>query len=180
MGGCELATSSYTNSLQNRKSLQEILMRKLFPTLMLLICLSSQAQQEYDVPEIAEMVILGASEQDNIGIQLDGVGDFNGDGIDDFVLGTENLAGGPDAGRQFAYLIYGSTTFPQTLDLLNDRQGITKVTNFLGRVRVSRLGDFNGMVTMIFFLVIQKGVPIQFFMQVNPLFYSVHLNCLMR
>jgi len=72
------------------------------------------------------------------------VGDFNRDGIDDYILGTENLSGGPDVGRQFAYLILGATTFPETIDLLNDRRRFVRVANFLGQIRVAGLGDFNG------------------------------------
>lgn len=108
----------------------------------LLVSIRGYAQQEWEISDLASVQILGASEQDNIGIQLAGAGDFNGDGIDDFVLGTEKMAG-PETGLPAAYLLYGATSFPQIIDLLNDRQGITRIRNLLGRVRVAHLGDFD-------------------------------------
>jgi len=54
--------------------------------------------------------ITGASELDESGTSVAGVGDVNGDGIDDVIVGAPfaDTAGGVDAGR--SYVVFGSTT----------------------------------------------------------------------
>ena len=77
------------------------------------------------------------------------LGDINGDGIDDFILGAGQAnGGGTDKGE--AYVVYGSNApFPANLDLntLNGANGFTIIgrLNFdeLGRA-VGSAGDFNG------------------------------------
>ena len=76
------------------------------------------------------------------------LGDVNGDGIDDFILGAGNAdGGGTDKGE--AYVIFGSkTAFPASFDLntLNGSNGFTIVgtanNDELGEA-VSSAGDFN-------------------------------------
>ena len=54
-------------------------------------------------------VIEGRSQQDGNGIGVSGVGDVNGDGIDDFVLGAPNASDHPIAqtGHGQVYIVYG-------------------------------------------------------------------------
>jgi hypothetical protein len=88
--------------------------------------------------------IVGSSEQ---GASVRFAGDFNGDGIEDFIIGepgsTEMAAGRPPQ----SYVIYGRRQgFSPILDLMRLDNGIgTKLTGFdLSNLVVSQAGDVNG------------------------------------
>jgi len=93
----------------------------------------------------ADYRFLGEAEADNAGTALAGVGDVDGDGRDDFVVGARyQAAGGPYAGA--AYLIYGSSLGPDTTQSLSEA-GI----KFVGErfhdnagAAVSAAGDVDG------------------------------------
>ena len=62
------------------------------------------------------VVIPGEADGDRLGFAVASLGDLNGDGLTDFILGAPGHDGaGTDAGR--CYLVYGSTGFPDVLDL---------------------------------------------------------------
>lgn len=76
----------------------------------------------------------------NFGLSVAGAGDIDGDGIDDLVIGTTNNANA-------AYIIYGSHTFPATLDMsaLNGKNGFTLTSSNAGfGSSVAGAGDVNG------------------------------------
>jgi len=55
------------------------------------------------------------------------VGDFNDDGIGDLLMGAR-FGDGPDNSRENAgeaYIIFGSTTLPSSIDIMDDQQDIT-------------------------------------------------------
>ena len=85
---------------------------------------------------------------DQAGASIAGAGDFNGDGIDDFIIGAENAdLHGSSVGE--AYLGFGRTIWPATLQLasLNGETGF-RMTGIDSGDRagtaVSRAGDVNG------------------------------------
>jgi hypothetical protein len=79
-----------------------------------------------------------------------GVGDFNGDGFDDFAVGTHQRTQGPNANAGAVYLVYGRASWAATFNLpivgLNPAEGI----EFPGQVANEGVGialasaDFNG------------------------------------
>ncbi len=93
-------------------------------------------------------VITGASEDDFSGHAVASAGDFNGDGIGDFVIGAPKAAfpGRLTAGA--SYLVYGrSDGFPPALDLneLTNEQGVLLVgIHGNSGYAVSSAGDVNG------------------------------------
>jgi hypothetical protein len=73
----------------------------------------------------------------HVGLSVSGVGDVNGDGIADMLIGS-NVDG---------YLLYGSKTFPSSISVqsLDSKQGVViKAEDGLGVVSVSGVGDVNG------------------------------------
>ena len=66
----------------------------------------------------AGLVVDGGSSFDSLGASISGIGDFNGDGIDDFIVGASSAR---DAGDyQFngsAYIIFGTVDGPATLNV---------------------------------------------------------------
>jgi len=89
-------------------------------------------------------VIYGAGEQDNIGKYLDRCGDVNGDGLDDFVLGTEeNVGWGPY--DNYGYIIMGASDFPSLINLDSPPPGTVVIEHpRFSQLPVAGLGDFNG------------------------------------
>ncbi|MHA7847653.1 Ig-like domain-containing protein [Serratia sp. D1N4] len=94
-------------------------------------------------------------QQDGLGWEITSAGDFNGDGIEDFIVSaphtqSNGLAG---AGNSNVYLVYGSVLGIPTLndiDKMNASQGIrfdnVGVTGAIGKsgLNIMSLGDFNG------------------------------------
>ncbi len=83
------------------------------------------------------------------GRSVSGAGDFNGDGLDDILIGAP-YAGTAGIGTGDAYLVFGRTSgFSPALDLaaLNGSDGVRIVGSATGRafgVQVSGAGDVNG------------------------------------
>ncbi|MEZ6123709.1 MAG: FG-GAP repeat protein [Planctomycetaceae bacterium] len=71
-----------------------------------------------------------------------GAGDFNGDGYSDVVIGAHQALG---TGR--AYIVWGGTSLPQTIDLANPGTAAVTIvgtaTDDLAGNPVSSLGDIN-------------------------------------
>ncbi|MGJ8664110.1 MAG: integrin alpha, partial [Marinicella sp.] len=89
--------------------------------------------------------INGEQPGDYAGFSVSGGGDINGDGIDDFMLGTRSIS---EIGK--AYVVFGNNTgFPSTLNLadINGSNGLVilgeSAGDFLGK-SVSSAGDVNG------------------------------------
>jgi hypothetical protein len=107
-----------------------------------------QLDSVYDLASYQpETTVLGADEGDQIGHSA-AVGDFNGDGIGDLLLGAVS-ADGPGNGRDLAgeaYLVLGSASPPSTVDTLRGEEAL----RVYGADEVDRLGrsvaagDVNG------------------------------------
>jgi hypothetical protein len=87
----------------------------------------------------------GLADGDLLGINADGIGDFNGDGLDDFLVSAEEA----QAGRGSTYVVFGRATgFPSGLSLsrLNGTNGFrldgAEYEGFNHRARGA--GDVNG------------------------------------
>lgn len=82
------------------------------------------------IPPSGMSVIYGAQVNGRCGIWVD-VGDLDGDGFADMVIGADQL--GSDAGEHVggAYIIFGSRSLPQVIDLASPPAGI-RVTRILG------------------------------------------------
>ncbi len=82
-------------------------------------------------------VVEGIVSDERRGATLAGVGDINGDGIDDILIGTSSL-------EVKTILLYGSTDFP-ALITSNDIDGSNGfLINAIGSTQVDKLGDVNG------------------------------------
>ena len=96
------------------------------------------------------LVIDGIDAFDQIGSAVSGIGDFNGDGLDDILIGAPNAgpAGGGAPGQ--SYVVFGTTTVFTSgfqVGALNGANGFTinGVNNAdLAGASVSGGGDFNG------------------------------------
>ena len=92
------------------------------------------------------IMITGDNQYDNVGEYMSPVGDVNGDGYDDFIIGVPNADDGniTDVGK--AYLYFGREYFNTTTNDLLDAnitfKGSSQWDNF-GRT-ISGLGDING------------------------------------
>lgn len=93
-------------------------------------------------------IVTGEGIGDELGASIAGVGDFNGDGIDDIAVGAPSfIANGQNAGR--CYVIFG-TTEPKSLDLRKlteyDLGFVLNGEGLLDRAchSVAGLGDLNG------------------------------------
>lgn len=92
--------------------------------------------------------LVGASALERSGRSVSSAGDFNGDGVDDMVVGALNSnAGGAGSGR--AYVIFGQTEWPASVPLngLNGNNGFkvnaANAGDMLG-VSVAGAGDIDG------------------------------------
>ena len=92
----------------------------------------------------------GGAEFDGSGRSLSGVGDFNGDGLDDLIIGATLADPGGRINAGSSYLVFGrSTPFPASVDLsdLDGEAGVTlegaSERDYAG-VTVDGAGDFNG------------------------------------
>lgn len=105
---------------------------------------------DLSAPGSAGLTVYGAEADDQSGSAVAGLGDVNGDGYDDFIIGASQADGLNNSKTESgeSYLIYGGATLPTTIDLaaLQASQG----TVFLGvdagdgsGVSVSGAGDIN-------------------------------------
>ncbi|GAB2175797.1 M10 family metallopeptidase C-terminal domain-containing protein [Dongia sp. agr-C8] len=94
--------------------------------------------------------VVGANQSDGAGFSVDTGGDFNGDGIEDILVGAPGLQNfynvfAPDPDH--AYIIFGSTSGMPALDKLADltpSEGITFHGTGMVGYGVSSVGDLNG------------------------------------
>lgn len=81
----------------------------------------------------------GALAEDNLGSSVAPAGDFNGDGIADFLIGAAGTDRAPGSDDGAAYLIYGSKTALITMDMSTFSTNSAGV-RFLGADTTDRLG----------------------------------------
>ncbi len=91
--------------------------------------------------------IFGAAAYDGLGYSLSVVGDVNGDGLDDLLIGARFAAAGGDSYAGRSYLLFGSASLAASIDLATVSAGVT----FLGEdagdesgASVRGAGDVNG------------------------------------
>ncbi len=100
-----------------------------------------------DAPGFA--TLLGAQTGDRTGAGLAAAGDVNGDGIDDLLVGAPRFDGAAGQDTGAVYLIYGTTNWPETIELsqLTSTQGTViegrKYNDRLGGA-VAGVADMNG------------------------------------
>ena len=94
----------------------------------------------FNLNDINGIVIGNRSPEEGFGSEVSSVGDFNGDGIDDVIIGAPyaDVNGNNDAGRSF--IVFGST------DVQGFRSSVINGIEMEGRsgYSVSGAGDFNG------------------------------------
>src|SRR5262245_6636754 len=88
----------------------------------LLAVVGANAAQPLAMSDIvrAGLAMNGRANNDNTGVSVAGIGDINGDGIDDVVIGADDAEyqNGSDSG--LTYVVFGSTYgFPPSLELGN-------------------------------------------------------------
>ncbi|WP_370338064.1 Ig-like domain-containing protein [Parvularcula marina] len=91
-------------------------------------------------------VIQGVSAGDRAGTALASAGDFNGDGIEDLIIGATHRDVGANENAGSAYVVFGSSSgFGGTLNLANAGFRLDGIgeNDYLGR-SVSSAGDING------------------------------------
>ena len=97
--------------------------------------------------------IEGAAAGDNLGNAVSNLGDINGDGIDDFIVGALNADPNSRSNAGAAYIIFGRAAGWSDIDLASSTDFVSGTTGFriegatandnLGHA-VSNLGDING------------------------------------
>ena len=98
------------------------------------------------IPQPNGFWLNGIAAGDRSGYSVSGLGDVNGDGIDDFIIGATRA----NAGAGQSYVVFGSSTgFPDRFELsaLNGANGFRLngiAENDGSGVAVSGLGDVNG------------------------------------
>ena len=90
------------------------------------------------------LTIQGRHSLDKAGYFVSGGGDFNGDGLDDILIGTGILKG---ISGQRAYLVYGTTATLDVLDLTSltpDAGFVVTTRSTVEQLRLQFAGDING------------------------------------
>ena len=106
----------------------------------------NKANINLDTPEKNKIVIInGIHQGDTTGISVSGLGDVNGDRVNDFIVGAAHA----DKYTGKAYVIYGKEAMPTEIDLarLTSDQGfVIKGPNNDSQIgwSVSAVGDVNG------------------------------------
>jgi hypothetical protein len=99
--------------------------------------------------DTAGVTIIGSEREDRSGWSVSGLGDINGDGIDDIIVGApRNKFGIPKSFAGKSFVIFGNTKLPARIDLsVLDAQGVTIAgadAYDLSGSSISSAGDVNG------------------------------------
>ncbi|CAN5385468.1 integrin alpha [soil metagenome] len=97
-------------------------------------------------PTVRGAVIKGVGGE--LGSDVCGLGDFNGDGIDDFAIGAPALAGSATTGGGAVFVVFGSATLPTTIDLASLGTGGFRINgendgDYTGK-HIAGAGQFGG------------------------------------
>lgn len=102
-----------------------------------------------DVADLSGVIISGISADDLSGWAVSGLGDVNGDGIDDFIIGAPTVDSGGFTQVGASYIVFGSDSgldLSLDLSMLNGTNGfvITAGSQDISGYSVSEAGDVNG------------------------------------
>jgi len=93
------------------------------------------------------VVICGENTDDKLGYSVSGIGDFNGDGSDDIVMGAPHFSGDGFYQAGKAYVILGGNNLPSEIDLSNTDSHIITISlnqeNAMLGYSVGSAGDIN-------------------------------------
>jgi hypothetical protein len=112
--------------------------------LLLFLLIGSRIEGAGRIPleDNANVQVIGGVRQDRLGTNMDGLGDFNGDGIDDFAVSTFQFEENWRA--NYVYVVFGSNELSAIIDLLTPPQNTLVINGGDKILRCSGVGDFNG------------------------------------
>jgi hypothetical protein len=105
--------------------------------------LTARADAErYLVQDVANVQIIGGVRQDRLSWNMDGLGDFNGDGFGDLIVSTHQFQ--EDWRENYVYVVFGAAVWPATIDMLTPPQNSFVINGGDKTLECSGVGDFNG------------------------------------
>jgi len=123
-----------------------VIMRRFFFMFLFFTIQMGMAETRYTIGEVADVQIHGTWSFYEIGRNPIGSGDYNGDGIEDIIIGSDvNLP----SDQYYANIVFGATDLPAEVDLQESWWGTSERQVIIGGftsagAKGASLGDFNG------------------------------------